>query len=81
MTENNIVESRLNELRELCQKHPIDIPIPTAAKFMHVSPECLRVALEQGSAPFGFGWKRGKNRGFTIQTATFWQWFSGKAKF
>ena len=72
---------KLDELQELIDQHPINIPAYALARFMEIDADGLRRALEEGSAPFGFGWKKLKaeNRAFEIPTYTFVMWYTGGA--
>lgn len=68
------VIDRFAQLRKLCEKYPVTVPLTSAAKFLGVSPECLRESIITGSCPFGFGWQKtaGGNRAFCIPTHLFY---------
>ena len=51
------------QLKCLCRKHPIYIPVDVAAEFLHVKPAGLRASIEQGRCPFGFSWSLGERLG------------------
>lgn len=69
---------RIEELKALCEKHPVCIPIREAAKFLGVSEDGIRAACLQGRCPFGFAWvSAGANRaGFKIPTMAFICWLT-----
>lgn len=64
------------ELAAICRKYPVAIPVPVAAKFLGVSKECLRTAMDQNHCPFGFGWKKGDRAGYKIPTMAFYAWLT-----
>lgn len=66
---------RINELNELCRNYPVEIPVSEAAKFLHVKPETLRYAIDQGKIPGAFSWRKpgSKNASFSIQTLPFYR--------
>ena len=71
--------NRERELLELVEKYPETIPLPEAAKFLHMDAESLRYNIDSGKSPFGgLGWQKGvgRYRGFSIQTYTFFNWFT-----
>ena len=72
---------KLDELQELIDQHPINIPAYALARFMEIDADGLRRALDEGSAPFGFGWKNlmAENRAFEFPTYTFGVWYTGGA--
>ena len=74
LTPPSCVEERLQEIKALCEKYPVSIPLIEAAKCLRITPECLREAISNGSCPFGFSWltNAGGHRGFNIQTHLFW---------
>lgn len=69
---------RIEELKALCNKYPISIPIREAAKFLGVSEDGIRAACLQGRCPFAFGWvSAGAQRaGFKIPTMAFICWLT-----
>lgn len=69
---------RIDELKALCSKYPVAIPVKEAALFLGISPDCLRESCLQGSCPFGFGWRSvGCDKaGFKIPTISFWSWLT-----
>ena len=64
------------QLKCLCRKHPIYIPVDVAAEFLHVKPAGLRASIEQGRCPFGFSWSLGERLGYKIPTVTFVSWYT-----
>jgi len=68
------ISERYAELCQICDDHPIDIPVTTAAKFLGISPESLRCSILQGTAGFGLAWRKlGKqNAGYVIPTLSFY---------
>lgn len=66
----------VKNLNELIAQHPIYIPIPAAAEFLHMGPDALRASIEQGRCPFGFSWKMGDRSGYKIPTITFVSWLT-----
>lgn len=69
------------ELEEICDKYPIEIPVPVAAKWLGIAPESLRHSILQGTCGFAaLAWhKPGKsNAGFHIPTANFYKAFAVK---
>lgn len=70
--------ARIEELKALCNKYPIAIPVREAAQFLGISPECLRASCMQGRCPFGFAWASvGSERtGYKIPTLTFFCWIT-----
>lgn len=76
------MKERLEELKELCRKYPIDIPVKDAAEFLHMHPESLRYSIVQGTCGFNaLSWIKpgAKNRGFLIPTLPFYQALTGGA--
>lgn len=76
----DFIKARFNELEELCRKHPIEMPLIEAAKFLHMHPESLRIAIIQDTSPFpAFAWKKPGcvNYAFHIPTFTFYQHLIG----
>ncbi len=68
---------RLEELKALCEEHPVCIPVREAAKFLGMAEDCLRAAILQGRCPFGLGWQIGTARsGFKIPTMAFATWMA-----
>lgn len=65
-----------NELNALITAHPIYIPVPAAAAFLHVKSDALRASIDQGRCPFGFSWKLGDRTGYKIPTLTFAVWLT-----
>lgn len=64
------------ELRELCDKYPVSIPVNVVADFLHVKPAGLRASIDQGRCPFGFSWILGDRAGYKVPTTTFWAWYT-----
>ena len=77
------VEENLNDLMELCNKHPLKIPLTAAAEFLHVKADGLRSAAEKGQLPFGFAWQQdlAGNRAVCIPTVPFYLWYTQSAGF
>lgn len=69
---------RIEELKALCEKHPICIPIREAAKFLGVSEAGIRAACLQGRCPFGFAWTSvgAERSGYKIPTMAFICWLT-----
>lgn len=65
-----------DQLKQLCNKYPICIPVDALAEFLHVKPAGLRAAIEQGRCPFGFCWTLGKRSAYKIPTDTFVAWYT-----
>jgi len=63
-------------LSELCEEHPLYIPVDALAEFLHVKPAGLRASIDQGRCPFGFSWTLGSRSGYKIPTTTFVAWFT-----
>ena len=75
------IKHRLAELQALCEKYPIEIPLVEVAKFLHIHPESLRMAIMQGTCGFcALAWKKpgGKNSAFSIQTMPFYLAMTGQ---
>ncbi len=68
------IKQRQEELKALCKKYPIEIPVAEAAKFLHIKPESLRYAIDQGKIAGAFCWRKpgSKNASFSIQTLPFY---------
>lgn len=69
------IKERLNELKALCEKYPIEIPLNEVAGYLHVKPESLRYAIMQGTCGFSaLAWRKpgGKNASYSIQTLPFY---------
>ena len=64
------------ELQNLIKQYPLYIPVPAAAKFLHMDPSALRASIEQGRCPFGFSWKLGNQAGYKIPTIAFVSWMT-----
>lgn len=74
------LEERQQELRRLCEQHPIEIPVIEAAKYLGISPEGLRYAIIQGTCGFSaIAWRKpsAKNYAYYIPTLTFYNAFKG----
>lgn len=67
---------RLEELKALCEAHPIYIPVREAAKYIGVAEDCLRAAMDQNRCPFGFSWRLGERGGYKIPTMAFASWMA-----
>lgn len=67
---------RLEELKALCEAHPIYIPVREAAKYLGVAEDCLRAAMDQNRCPFGFSWRLGERGGYKIPTMAFATWLA-----
>lgn len=70
------IMARLDELDELVQRHPEDIPVVEVARYLHMNADGLRHSIENGQAPFGIAWQKDirGNRAFKIPTLTFYLW-------
>ena len=73
-----VAEAKIKELCQICNEHPVYIPVPVLAKFLEANPEGLRFSIEQGKCPFGIAWQKntGGNKAFKIPTPTFWLWYT-----
>lgn len=67
---------RLEELKALCEAHPIYIPVREAAKYLGVAEDCLRAAMDQNRCPFGFSWRLGERGGYKIPSVAFATWLA-----
>ena len=67
---------RLEELKALCEEHPICIPVREAAKYIGIAEDCLRAAMDQNRCPFGFAWSLGTRKGYKIPTISFATWMA-----
>lgn len=67
---------RLEELKALCEAHPIYIPVREAAKYLGVAEDSLRAAMDQNRCPFGFSWRLGERGGYKIPTMAFASWLA-----
>lgn len=67
---------RLEELKALCEAHPIYIPVREAAKYLGVAEDCLRAAMDQNRCPFGFSWRLGERGGYKIPAIAFATWLA-----
>lgn len=74
----DIIKERLATLKQIVDKHPLQIPVKVAAKFLGVNEEGLKVALMRGNAPFGFAYQKadGGYRVPVIPTITFYLWYT-----
>ena len=68
----------MENVNDLVDKDPLDIPVPEAAKLMGMKPECLRAAIDCGTFKPGFLWKiaGAHNKGYKIATIPFWRWYT-----
>ena len=64
------------ELNTIVSTYPISIPVDVIAKFLGMSPACLRASINQNHCPFGFSWKIGERSGYKIPTITFYSWLT-----
>ena len=64
------------ELATICRQYPVAIPVSVAAKFLGMSKECLRAAIDQNRCPFGLSWKQGTRAGYKIPTIAFHSWLT-----
>ena len=62
------------ELAAICRQYPVAIPVAVAAKFLGISKDCLRAAIDQNRCPFGFSWRQGDRAGYKIPTMAFYSW-------
>ena len=69
---------KIEELKELCRKYPVCIPVREVAHFLGMGEDGLRAACLQGRCPFGFGWtSAGADRsGFKVPTIAFLSWMT-----
>ena len=67
---------RLEELKALCEAHPIYIPVREAAKYLGLAEDCLRAAMDQNRCPFGFSWRLGERGGYKIPSIAFATWLA-----
>ena len=68
--------AQYTELAAICRKYPVAVPVPVAAKFLGISKDCLRTAIDQNRCPFGFSWKAGERSGYKIPTMAFHSWLT-----
>jgi len=75
MSISEFIRADTEQIEEIIEKHPKQIPIPVVAELMAVDPNNLREAI--GSGYLGLSWKKpGKlNRGFCIPTGKFVRWW------
>ena len=69
------IKERLAELKALCEKYPVEIPLDEVARYLHIKPESLRYSIMQGTCGFSaLAWKRpgGKTSAYSIQTLPFY---------
>ena len=64
------------ELTTICRQYPVAIPVSVAAKFLGISKDCLRAAIDQNRCPFGFSWRQGDRAGYKIPTMAFHSWLT-----
>ena len=64
------------ELAAICRQYPVAIPVSVAAKFLGISKDCLRAAIDQNRCPFGFSWRQGDRAGYKIPTMAFHSWLT-----
>lgn len=64
------------QLKQLCEKYPIYIPVDALAAFLHAKPAGLRASIDQRRCPFGFSWSLGGRSAYKIPTATFIAWYT-----
>lgn len=48
---NKVIQDKLNELNEIIEQYPQDIPIDVLAKFLGWKDSTLRSAIERGNFP------------------------------
>lgn len=72
------IKKRLAELRVLCEKYPLKIPVAEVAKFLDMNKDGLLAALMRGNAPFGFAYQKddGGYRVPIIPTTKFYLWYA-----
>lgn len=78
-----VIKQRIEELNQLCEKHPQYIPIKEAARFIGANEAGLREMIFKGQCPFGIAWQKDVkgNRVFKIPTIKFYLWFTNNAIF
>lgn len=64
------------DLIALCKKYPVAIPVRQAAKYLGISEDCLRAAMDQNRLPFGFSWTLGTRSGYKISTQAMFSWLT-----
>jgi len=77
------ISSTYNQLIDLCEENPVDIPLVKAAKFLGMEAEGLRSSIEQGRCQFGLCVQKKiyGNRAFKINTFAFFNWLTDGAMF
>ena len=80
MTESakTLLQYNMDAISGLVEKYPYSIPVLAAAEILHVKPEGLRAAIEQGRCPFGFCWKLGDRMAYKLPTVAFCSWLLGR---
>jgi hypothetical protein len=68
------LREREKELKMLCEKYPVSIPLNEVAKYLHIKPENLRCAIAQGRVKGAISWSKPgcKNSAYSIQTLPFY---------
>ena len=70
------ITDKLQQLNQLAEKYPVDIPVSAVANFLGCDGGSVRAYLMAQNS-FGMGWKKpgSANRGFFIPTAKFYSWY------
>ena len=70
------ITDKLQQLNQLAEKYPLEIPVSAAAEFLGCDGRNIRSYLMMPDS-FGMGWKKpgSANRGFFIPTVKFFLWY------
>lgn len=73
------ITAKMDELKAMCEEHPLYLPLPKVAEFLGANAEGLRFSIECGKCPFGVMWQKtiNGNKAFKIPTAKFYFWYAG----
>lgn len=70
------MQLQLDQLRELCERYPVSIPIRQLSAFLHVSETAIRNSMKAGVCPFGFACSLGDRSSFKVPTISFYCWMT-----
>ena len=75
------LRQRKEELKRLCEKYPVSIPVKEAAQFLGMKPENLRCAIALGGVKGAIWWQKpgSKNSAYSIQTLPFYEAYGGNS--
>lgn len=75
------IRDKLEELSQIVDQYPENVPVAVVAKYFGIKPDSLRAMIQSRRCPFGLGWLKpnAANQAFCIPTITFYLWVTNPA--